>query len=136
MQTTPDRAFAEQHQHAVAAGVVVVGGVQRLVHVADQVQQKLEGDRPLRRGPRIAQLRRERVDAVDGAGLRRTEAGRTGTRRMAEAGRAQVRVIQLDIDEVRWSLSAGQFGGFAKLGPGSCQAANLSVSVRSGLVAA
>jgi ABC-type taurine transport system ATPase subunit len=26
---------------------------------------------------------------------------------------------------VRWSPSAGQFGGFAKLGSGSCQAANL-----------
>ncbi len=33
---------------------------------------------------------------------------------------------------VRWSPSAGQFGGFAKLGSGSCQAANLSVSVRPG----
>jgi hypothetical protein len=37
---------------------------------------------------------------------------------------------------MRWSPSAGQFGGFAKLGSGSCQAANLSVSVRPGPTAA
>ena len=29
---------------------------------------------------------------------------------------------------VRWTPLVGQFGGFAKLGPGSCQAANFVVS--------
>ena len=79
---------------------MVVRGVQRLVHIADQVQQKLERDRPFRRGPRIAQLRHERLDAVDDAGLCRTEACRHGTRRMAGAGRRQIRVVQLGVDEV------------------------------------
>lgn len=33
---------------------------------------------------------------------------------------------------VRWSPSGGQFGGFVKLGSGSCQAANFAVSVSAG----
>ena len=32
------------------------------------------------------------------------------------------------IEDVRWTPLVGQFGGFAKLGSGSCQAANFAVS--------
>jgi hypothetical protein len=32
------------------------------------------------------------------------------------------------LDEVRWPPSVGQFDGLDKLGPGSCQAANLVIS--------
>jgi hypothetical protein len=37
--------------------------------------------------------------------------------------------LQISLVCLRWSPSAGQFGGFAKLGSGSSQAANLAVSV-------
>jgi hypothetical protein len=37
---------------------------------------------------------------------------------------------------MRWSPCAGQFGGFAKLGSGSFQAANLAVSFCPGPIAA
>ena len=36
--------------NAITAAILVVGGVERLVHIAHEVQQKFEGEQPLGRG--------------------------------------------------------------------------------------
>jgi hypothetical protein len=61
----------------VAASVVVIGGVERLTQVADEVQQELERQDPLGRTPgRGAELVRELFDLVDHAGPWRPSGGR------------------------------------------------------------
>ena len=68
---------------------MVIGGVERLVQVADEVQQELERQEPLgRTRGRVAELGRELIDLVDHAGRWRPLGGRDpgGERRMVETG--------------------------------------------------
>jgi hypothetical protein len=73
----------------ISAGIVIVGCVERLMQVTDEVQQELQRQELLgtTRG-RIAELGRELIDLVDHAGLRRPFRSRDAMRkrRMAETG--------------------------------------------------
>ena len=100
--------------HAVAAPVVIVGAVQRLVKVADEVQQvdKRQDALGLWRAP-IRQLLLELLDLVDLAVLSWPLRRRPVCRGEAKAGGVQVRVVQLDVGEVparRLSMAGAAVG--------------------------
>ena len=87
----------------VSAGIVVVGCVEGLVQVANEVQQELQRHEVLGRdGGRIAELGRELIDLVNHAGLRRAFRCRNPwrERRMAETSRDKIRLRQFDIHKV------------------------------------
>src|SRR5215470_18835638 len=91
------------HPLTVAAAIVVVGSVQRLVNIAHEVQQKLESnDLFLLVGSRVRQFCGELLNLVDdaivGGAVRGRGAGRDG--RMTEAGHIEVRRCDLNIDEM------------------------------------
>ena len=81
---------------------MVVGRVQRLVLVADEVEQELEGDQPLlRTRARRREFGRELVDLVDHTVLRGTRARWLIGRGMTEARGVLIRgAVDLGIDEV------------------------------------
>ena len=87
----------------VAAPVRVVGRVQRLVQVADQMQQELERGKPLCNRLRgIGQFSAELVDLVDHASVGDARERRATRRvcRVAEARAVLVFAGKLDVDEV------------------------------------
>lgn len=87
----------------VAAAVVVVGDMKRLMKITDQMHQELQRHQPIRgSGRRRLKLGLELRDLVDDAVLCATGArNSTGIRRReARAGRFEVRMIDLDIDVV------------------------------------
>src|SRR5438552_71605 len=91
------------HELLVPAGVVIVGCMERLMQVADEVQKELERQELLGgSGGRIAELGCELVDLVNDAGSWRSSGGWRSRRegRMAETGRRKVRLDELDIDKV------------------------------------
>jgi hypothetical protein len=87
----------------VPAGIVVVGGVQRLMQVANKVEKELQSQEPLGiAGGGIAELGRELIDLVDHAGLRRAFRSRDARRkrRMAKTRCGKIRLRQFDVHEV------------------------------------
>lgn len=68
-----DVVASEQHEDVVAASVVVVGRVERLVQIAGEVQQRLERENTLRfGGVGIGEFGGELSDLVEDTVLRRT----------------------------------------------------------------
>jgi len=88
----------------IAALVVVISGVKRLVHVADEVQEELESHDPLLRiCPGIGKLRHELLDLIDHASFCRTSGSRYVGRRkpgMHEARLIEVGAVDLDVDKM------------------------------------
>jgi len=82
---------------------LIVGCVERLMQVADQVQKELERQKLLgRAGGRIVELGRELNDLVHYAGSRRPFGSwdPEGQRRVAETGRGRIRFREFNIHEV------------------------------------
>lgn len=91
-----------RHLLPIAAGIVIVGRMKRLVHVADEMHEELQGDQALSRTRcRIAKFCCEFLDFVDNASLRRPARCRhaRGQRRMAEASPVEVAAVEFDIDK-------------------------------------
>jgi hypothetical protein len=86
---------------AVAAGIVVVGGVERLMHVSDQMQQELQRDEAfLRIGPGRLQFRGEVLNlSTTQAFLSPTDAremGRTKNRTSAQHCARRCRLLRCE----------------------------------------
>src|ERR1700685_4747707 len=81
----------------VSAPVMIVRGVQRLMHIADEVQKKLEREASLLLAGRgVLTFRREFVDLIDHAGIRRSQ-GRdalVARRQSPKTRRLQIRTVQ------------------------------------------
>src|SRR5580704_1784005 len=86
-----------------AAPVVMIGGVQRLMEIADEMNQKLEREQALggRRGGAF-ELDGKFVDFVHHAILRRSRARQLPCRqcRKSEAGILEIRMIDLDVHKM------------------------------------
>src|SRR5262252_6011905 len=86
----------------IAASVVVVGGMQRLVQVSDEVEQELERHKALLRvGARFGKLSGELLDLIEDACWRTVRC--KGVRRQrwaAGASTVDVGIVDLNIDEV------------------------------------
>src|SRR5215470_2887034 len=86
----------------IATTVVVVGGMQRLVQVSDEVEQELERHKTLLRvGARLGKFSGELLDLVEDACWRTVRCN--GVRRQrwsAGTSTADIGIVDLDIDEV------------------------------------
>ena len=85
----------------VAAAILMIGSVQRLVHISDEVEHELEREAALRVGRGgIAEFAGELFDLGDHAILRRPLAGEALTRWKAEACGIEAASLQFDVGEV------------------------------------
>ena len=67
------------HLLSIAFRIVIVGGMKRLMHVADNVQEEFEREKPpIGAGTRIGQLARELLDFVRRLGSSKQAAKRNG----------------------------------------------------------
>ena len=94
-----DRSRAAQRDaDTVAAAILMIGGVQRLVHIADEVEHELEGEAAL--GVRRRGVAGELLDLGDHAVLCRPFAGEALSGWKAEACRIEAASLQFDVGEV------------------------------------
>lgn len=92
---------AKRDADTVAAAVLMIGGVQRLVHIADEVEDELEGEPAF--GVRrcgVAEFAGELFDLGDYAVLCRPLAGDARPGWKAEACRFETAAFQLDVREM------------------------------------
>ena len=91
------------HLLTIAAGIVIVGSVKGLMHVADDMEKELQRDKSLLgSGRRAGKLGRELVDLVDNARVRGTSRCRyaRGHLGVPETALVEVRAVELDVDEM------------------------------------
>ena len=104
------------HDHLllITASIMIVGGVKRLVYVADEMQQELQSDEPLvRSGFGVGKLGLELVDLIDDASIRRAaRCERPGWQsRMVVAGLLEVRLVELDVDKMQLPGASAALSG-------------------------
>ncbi len=101
MMQVPRRRSDGRHPHCVAALVMVIGGMQRLMQVAEQMQQELQREQSfVRVGSRRGEFPFELLELVEDAILRGARRGRSCRRRLRRTGDRRVGGIDLEVHVV------------------------------------